>query len=107
MLDTKLKTFKISKITIIVFSLILIISISTILSYKNIRKNTLKNNLSILYDDSILNDIRIGNQRLYKEINNNEELNIEQDSRVDYYVADKKIKKKLICLIIKILFIDM
>ena len=84
MLDTKLKTFKISKITIIVFSLIFIISISTILSYKNIRKNTLKNNLSILYDDSILNDIRIGNQELYRDI--------------------RKMIQKLIRLIIKILF---
>lgn len=90
MLDTKLKTFKGSKITIIVFSLIFIISIGTILSYKNIRRNTLKNNLSILYDDIILNDIRIGNQRLYEEINNNEELNIKQDPRADYFVADKK-----------------
>ena len=94
MLDTKLKTFKGIKITMIVFSLIFIISIGTILSYKNIRRNTLKNNLSILYDDSILNDIRIGNQRLYEEINNNEYLNIEEDPRVDYFVADKKNKKE-------------
>ncbi len=90
MLDTKLKTFKGIKTTIIVFSLIFIISIGTILSYKYIRKNTLENNLSILYDDSILNDIRIGNQRLYEEINNNEELNIKQDPRADYYVLDEK-----------------
>lgn len=90
MLDTKLKTFKISKITIIVFSLIFIISISTILSYKNIRKNTLKNNLSILYDDSILNDIRIGNQELYRDIRENKDLNIRQDPRADYYVLDEK-----------------
>lgn len=90
MLDIKSKTFKGIKITIIVFSLIFIISIGTILSYKNIRRNTLKNNLSILYDDIILNDIRIGNQRLYEEINNNEELNIKQDPRADYFVADKK-----------------
>lgn len=95
MLDTKLKTFKDSKTTIIVFSLILIISIGTILSYKNIRKNTLKNNLSILYDNIILNDIRIGNQRLYEEINNNEDLNIKQDPRADYYLADKKNKKEI------------
>ncbi|CUP12727.1 sensor histidine kinase [Clostridium baratii] len=90
MLDTKLKTFKISKITIIVFSLILIISISTILSYKNIRKNTLKNNLNILYDDSILNDIRRGNQELYRDIRENKDLNIRQDPRADYYVLDEK-----------------
>ncbi|MDU1053181.1 HAMP domain-containing sensor histidine kinase [Clostridium baratii] len=89
-MDTKLKTFKISKITIIVFSLIFIISISTILSYKNIRKNTLKNNLSILYDDSILNDIRIGNQELYRDIRENKDLNIRQDPRADYYVLDEK-----------------
>ena len=95
MLDTKLKTFKGIKITMIVFSLIFIISIGTILSYKNIRRNTLKNNLSILYDDSILNDIRIGNQRLYEEINNNEDLNIEEDSRADYFVLDEKNKKEI------------
>ena len=95
MLDTKLKTFKGIKITIIVFSLIFIISIGTIVSYKNIRRNTLKNNLSILYDDSILNDIRIGNQRLYEEINNNEDLNIEEDSRADYFVLDEKNKKEI------------
>ncbi|WP_055225717.1 sensor histidine kinase [Clostridium baratii] len=89
-MDTKLKTFKISKITIIVFSLILIISISTILSYKNIRKNTLKNNLNILYDDSILNDIRRGNQELYRDIRENKDLNIRQDPRADYYVLDEK-----------------
>ncbi|MBS6042615.1 MAG: HAMP domain-containing histidine kinase [Clostridium baratii] len=94
-MDTKLKTFKGIKITIIVFSLIFIISIGTILSYKNIRRNTLKNNLSILYDDSILNDIRIGNQRLYEEINNNEDLNIEEDSRADYFVLDEKNKKEI------------
>ncbi|WP_338586458.1 HAMP domain-containing sensor histidine kinase [Clostridium baratii] len=94
-MDTKLKTFKGIKITMIVFSLIFIISIGTILSYKNIRRNTLKNNLSILYDDSILNDIRIGNQRLYEEINNNEDLNIEEDSRADYFVLDEKNKKEI------------
>lgn len=94
-MDTKLKTFKGIKITIIVFSLIFIISISTILSYKNIRRNTLKNNLSILYDDSILNGIRIGNQRLYEEINNNKDLNIEEDSRADYFVLDEKNKKEI------------
>ncbi|MBS6006109.1 MAG: HAMP domain-containing histidine kinase [Clostridium baratii] len=89
-MDTKLKTFKISKITIIVFSLIFIISISTILSYKNIRRNTLKNNLNILYDDSILNDIRRGNQELYRDIRENKDLNIRQDPRADYYVLDEK-----------------
>lgn len=94
MLDTKLKTFKGIKITIIVFSLIFIISISTILSYKNIRRNTLKNNLSILYDDSILNDIRRGNQELYRGVRENKDLNIEEDSREDYYVLDEKNKKE-------------